>query len=307
MIDPKVLEQLSASEWTWAALAAGTQTKRPDIQYKAVSLSLQLGKTVMDYNLEGKLAFVTGSTKGIGKATAALLLREGAEVIIHGRTIDSVERAKEDLPSAHTVVGDLRDRAAVEKIIEDVKAIGTVQILVNNAGIYESKAFQDITDEDWLRLFEVNVMSGVRFSRALLPPMLLLNWGRIIFVSSESAINIPQEMIHYGMTKTAQLAISRGLAELTKGTQVTVNTVAPGPTASEGVIDFVKGVAASQGKNQEAIEEEFFKTVRPTSLLQRFEDPMEIAQVIAFMASPLSSAINGAVLRADGGVVKSAF
>jgi len=261
----------------------------------------------MDYNLEGKLAFVTGSTKGIGKATAALLLREGAEVIIHGRTSESVERAKKDLPSAHAVVGDLRDKAAVEKIIEDVKNIGTVQILVNNAGIYESKAFQDITDEDWLRLFEVNVMSGVRLSRALLPPMLLLNWGRIIFVSSESAINIPKEMIHYGMTKTAQLAISRGLAELTKGTQVTVNTIAPGPTASEGVIDFVKGVAASQGKNQEAIEEEFFKTVRPTSLLQRFEDPMEIAQCIVFVASPLSSAINGAVLRADGGVVKSAF
>ncbi|MFY9874133.1 MAG: SDR family oxidoreductase [Rhodomicrobium sp.] len=261
----------------------------------------------MDYNLEGKLAFITGSTKGIGKATAALLLREGAEVIIHGRTRESVERAKEDLPSAHTVYGDLNKKAAVEKIIEDVKNIGTVQILVNNAGIYEPKAFQDITDEDWLRFFEVNVMSGVRFSRALLPPMLLLNWGRIIFVSSESAINIPKEMIHYGTTKTAQLAVSRGLAELTKGTEVTVNTVAPGPTASEGVIDFVKGVAASQGKDQKAVEEDFFKTVRPTSLLQRFQDPMEIAQTIVFLASPLSSAINGAVLRADGGVVKSAF
>ena len=261
----------------------------------------------MDYNLEGKLAFITGSTKGIGKATAALLLREGAEVIIHGRTRDSVERAKKDLPSAHTVYGDLHNKAAVEKIIEDVKNIGTVQILVNNAGIYEAKAFQDITDADWLRFFEVNVMSGVRFSRALLPPMLLLNWGRIIFVSSESAINIPKEMIHYGTTKTAQLAISRGLAELTKGTEVTVNTVAPGPTASEGVIDFVKGVAASEGKDQKAVEEDFFKTVRPTSLLQRFQDPMEIAQTIVFLASPLSSAINGAVLRADGGVVKSAF
>lgn len=261
----------------------------------------------MDYNLEGKLAFITGSTKGIGKATAALLLREGAEVIIHGRTRDSVERAKKDLPSAHAVYGDLHNKAAVKKIIEDVKNIGTVQILVNNAGIYEAKAFQDITDEDWLRFFEVNVMSGVRFSRALLPPMLLLNWGRIIFVSSESAINVPKEMIHYGTTKTAQLAVSRGLAELTKGTEVTVNTVAPGPTASEGVIDFVKGVAASEGKDQKAVEEDFFKTVRPTSLLQRFQDPMEIAQTIVFLASPLSSAINGAVLRADGGVVKSAF
>jgi NAD(P)-dependent dehydrogenase (short-subunit alcohol dehydrogenase family) len=182
----------------------------------------------MDYNLEGKLAFITGSAKGIGKATAALLLREGAEVIIHGRTRDSVERAKKDLSSAHTVYGDLHKKGEVAKIVEDVKNIGTVQILVNNAGIYEAKAFQDITDEDWLRFFEVNVMSGVRFSRALLPPMLLLNWGRIIFVSSESAINIPKEMIHYGTTKTAQLAVSRGLAELTKGTEVTVNTVAPG-------------------------------------------------------------------------------
>ncbi len=261
----------------------------------------------MDYNLEGKLAFVTGSTKGIGKATADLLLREGAEVIIHGRTIESVERAKEDLPSAHTVSGDLRDKAAVDRIVNEVKDIGTVQILINNAGIFEAKPFQDITDEDWLRFFEVNVMSGVRFSRALLPPMLLLNWGRIIFVSSESAINIPKEMIHYGMTKTAQLAISRGLAELTKGTQVTVNTVAPGPTASEGVMDFVNDLARTHGHDVKAVEENFFKTARPTSLLQRFEDPMEIAQTIVFVASPLSSAINGAVIRADGGVVKSAF
>ncbi len=261
----------------------------------------------MDYNLEGKLAFVTGSTKGIGKAAAGLLLREGADVIIHGRTAESVEQAKRDLPSAHAVHGDLRDQKAVARIVDEVKNIGTVQILVNNAGIYKSKPFQDIEDEDWLRLFEVNVMSGVRFSRAFLPPMLLLNWGRIIFISSESAINIPKEMIHYGMTKTAQLALSRGLAELTKGTQVTVNTIAPGPTASEGVLDFVRDVARSQGQDQKAVEENFFQTVRPTSLLQRFEDPMEIAQVIAFVASPLSAAINGAVLRADGGVVKSAF
>jgi NAD(P)-dependent dehydrogenase (short-subunit alcohol dehydrogenase family) len=261
----------------------------------------------MDYNLEGKLAFVTGSAKGIGKATAAILLREGAEVIIHGRTRESVERAKRDLPSAHTVFGDLNDKSAVGRIIDEVKNIGTVQILVNNAGIFEAKPFQDIADEDWFRFFEINVMSGVRFSRALLPPMLLLNWGRIIFVSSESAINIPQEMIHYGMTKTAQLAVSRGLSELTKGTQVTVNSVLPGPTASEGVMDFVKALAASEGKDEKAVEEEFFKKVRPTSLLQRFEDPFEIAQVIAFLVSPHSSAINGAAIRADGGVVKSAF
>ena len=261
----------------------------------------------MDYDLKGKLAFVTGSAKGIGKATASLLLREGANVIVHGRTRESVERAKQDLPAAHTVYGDLRDAAAVDKIIKDVKAIGAVEILVNNAGIFEAKAFQDIPDDDWLKFFEVNVLSGVRFSRAFLPEMLAKNWGRIIFVSSESAFNIPEEMIHYGMTKTAQLAVSRGLAELTKGTAVTVNTVAPGPTASEGVIDFVADLAAKQNKDRKAVEEEFFKTVRPTSLLQRFEHPQEIAQAIVFLASPLSSAINGAVLRADGGTFKSAF
>jgi|SRR5271165_1196684 len=259
----------------------------------------------MDYQLEGKLAFITGSTKGIGKAAAALLRREGAEIIIHGRTKESVEAAKWDLPSAHTVFGDLQDRASVERIVNDVKDIGIVDILVNNAGIYEVKSFAEILDEDWLKFFEVNVMSGVRLSRAFLPEMLLKSWGRIIFISSESAINIPQEMIHYGTTKTAQLAVSRGLAELTKGTGVTVNAVLPGPTASEGVQDFVKTMG--QGQGMAAFEKQFFSSVRPTSLLQRFEDPIEIAQLIAFIASPLSSAINGAALRADGGVVKSAF
>ena len=259
----------------------------------------------MDYKLEGKLAFVTGSSKGIGKATAILLHREGARVIIHGRTAESVERARRDLPAAHAVHGDLSDRAAIDRIIDEIKDIGIVDILVNNAGIFEAKPFGEIPDEDWLRFFEVNVMSGVRFSRAFMPEMLLKNWGRIIFISSESAINIPEEMIHYGMTKTAQLAVSRGLAELTKGTGVTVNAILPGPTASEGVTDFMKTMV--QGQDIKAAQDEFFKSVRPTSLLQRFEDPMEIAQAIVFVASPLASAINGAVLRADGGVVKSAF
>jgi NAD(P)-dependent dehydrogenase (short-subunit alcohol dehydrogenase family) len=261
----------------------------------------------MDYKLEGKLAFVTGSTKGIGKATAELLHREGAQVILHGRTSESVERAVKDLPTARSVYGDLGSRADVERIVSEVKDIGIVDILVNNAGIFEPKPFADIPDEDWFRFYEVNVMSGVRFSRAFLPEMLLKSWGRIIFISSESAINIPAEMIHYGMTKTAQLAVSRGLAELTKGTGVTVNAVLPGPTASEGVVDFMKSMAASSGQDMKTAEAGFFKSVRPTSLLQRFEEPMEIAQTVVFVASPLSSAINGAVLRADGGVVKSAF
>ncbi|MGO9460805.1 MAG: SDR family NAD(P)-dependent oxidoreductase [Rhodomicrobium sp.] len=259
----------------------------------------------MDYKLEGKLAFVTGSSKGIGKATAVLLHREGAQVILHGRTAQSVERARRDLPAAHAVHGDLGEKAAVDRIIDQIKDIGIVDILVNNAGIFAAKPFGEIPDQDWLRFFEVNVMSGVRFSRAFMPEMLLKNWGRIIFISSESAINIPEEMIHYGMTKTAQLAVSRGLAELTKGTGVTVNAILPGPTASEGVTDFMKTMV--QGQDIKAAQDEFFKSVRPTSLLQRFEDPMEIAQAIVFVASPLASAINGAVLRADGGVVKSAF
>ncbi|MGO9364662.1 MAG: SDR family NAD(P)-dependent oxidoreductase [Rhodomicrobium sp.] len=261
----------------------------------------------MDYRLEGKLAFVTGSTKGIGKATAMLLNREGAEVIIHGRTKESVEQARKDLPTVHGVHGDLSHCRDCERIVNEVKDIGIVDILVNNAGIFEPKKFTDIPDEDWLRFFEVNVMSGVRFARAFLPEMLLKNWGRIIFISSESAVNIPEEMIHYGMTKTAQLAVSRGLAELTKGTAVTVNAILPGPTASEGVVDFMKHMAASRGQDVKTAEAEFFKSVRPTSLLQRFEDPMEVAQTIVFVASSVSSAINGAVLRADGGVVKSAF
>jgi NAD(P)-dependent dehydrogenase (short-subunit alcohol dehydrogenase family) len=261
----------------------------------------------MDYGLEGKLAFVSGSTKGIGRATAALLLREGAQVILHGRTQESLSAALSDLPGAHGVYGDLASASGVERIIGEVKAIGAPEILVNNAGIFEPKPFQDIPDADWLRFFEVNVMSGVRFSRAFLPDMLAKGWGRVVFISSESAINIPAEMIHYGMTKTSQLAVSRGLAELTKGTGVTVNAVLPGPTASEGVVDFMKSMAAAHGQDVKEAEAEFFKSVRPTSLLQRFEEPAEIAHTIVFIASTLSSAINGAALRADGGVVKSAF
>jgi NAD(P)-dependent dehydrogenase (short-subunit alcohol dehydrogenase family) len=264
-----------------------------------------IGGKRMDYQLQGKLAFITGSTKGIGKAAAALLRREGAEVIIHGRSERTVQEAKRDLPNAHAVFGDLQDKASVERIVDEVKNIGIVDILINNAGIYEPKPFAGIADEDWMKFFEVNVMSGVRFSRAFLPEMLLKNWGRIIFVSSESAINVPQEMIHYGMTKTAQLAVSRGLAELTKGTGVTVNAILPGPTASEGVTGFLKTMGRDE--DPEEFEKRFFSGVRPSSLLQRFEDPAEIAQFIAFVASPLSSAINGAALRADGGVVKSAF
>ncbi len=252
----------------------------------------------MDYQLKNKLALVTGSTKGIGKATIQQLHAEGARVIIHGRAQAEAQKFADTFKErAYAVAADLSNLTGVEKLIAQVKKIGAPDILVNNAGIFEPKAFLDIPDADWLRFFEVNVMSGIRLSKTFLPGMLKQNWGRLIFISSESGINIPVEMIHYGMTKTAQLAISRGIAELTKSTAVTVNAVLPGPTMSDGVKTFVDQLGVDT-KN-------FFKEARPTSLIQRFADPQEVAHLITYVASPLSSATNGAALRVDGGVVKS--
>ena len=199
------------------------------------------------------------------------------------------------------LVADFSDAKQIDKLIEQ---LSDIDILVNNVGIFEPKAFRDITDAEWIKFFEVNVLSGVRLARAYFDKMIAKNWGRIIFISSESAIQIPDEMIHYGMTKTAQIAVSRGLAELTKGTGVTVNTVLPGPTESEGVGGFLENLAKEQGKTSEQIEKDFFLHVRPTSLLQRFTSTNEVANLVAYVASPLSSATNGAALRADGGVVK---
>lgn len=262
----------------------------------------------MDYKLKGKRVFITGSSKGIGKAAARLLAGEGAEVVLHGRTEKSVRPALDEIKGAEAVYGDLQNAAETAALVRSLEKTGPIDILVNNAGIFEPKSFFEIPDEDWLRFFEINVLSGVRLSRALMPGMLERGWGRIIFISSESGINIPQEMIHYGMTKTAQLAVSRGLAELTKGTQVTVNSILPGPTLSDGVEDFVKEFAFLRNMDPERFEKEvFFKEARPTSLIQRFADPAEVAHLIAFIASPLSSATNGAALRVDGGVVKSVF
>jgi len=262
----------------------------------------------MDLKLAGKTALVTGSTAGIGYAIALGLAREGARVIVNGRTQARVDAAlatiRQAVPDA-TVEGiaeDLGTAAGCERL---VRGLPTVDILVNNLGIFEPKPFAEIPDADWLRMFEVNVMSGVRLSRAYLPGMKRHNWGRIVFISSESAVQIPAEMVHYGMTKTAQIAVARGIAESCAGTGVTVNSVLAGPTASEGVTTFVTQLAKQQHMTPEDFEKEFFKSVRPSSLLQRFLEPTEVANVVVFVCSPDAVAINGAAVRAEGGVVKA--
>jgi len=262
----------------------------------------------MDLKLEGKQALVTGSTAGIGFAIAAALVKEGASVVVSGRTEQRVKAALQQLqPSGARgkVEGLAANLGTADGVQQVIARFPALDILVNNLGIFEVKPFEQISDEDWFRFFEINVLSGVRLSRHYLPGMKQRNWGRIVFISSESAVQIPAEMIHYGMTKTAQLAIARGLAETTVGTKVTVNTVLPGPTASEGVSKFVEQLAAEQRTDAASVEREFFRGMRPTSLLQRFATPEEVAALVAFVCSPLSSATNGAALRADGGVVRS--
>ncbi|MCF8713296.1 SDR family oxidoreductase [Joostella atrarenae] len=260
----------------------------------------------MDLELKGKRAFISGSTKGIGFAIAKTLAKEGAEVVINGRTQSSIDDAiksiSKEIDNAN-VTGYVCDFSSPEEIKSLISALGEVDILINNVGVFEPKPFEEISDNEWQRFYDINVMSGVRLSRALLPGMKKRDWGRIIFISSESGINIPEEMVHYGMTKTAQLAVSRGIAETTKGTNVTVNAVLPGPTLSEGVKEFA---GVEEGKREE-VEKQFFKTERPTSLLQRFANPQEIANMVVYIASPLSAATNGAALRVDGGVVKTAY
>jgi NAD(P)-dependent dehydrogenase (short-subunit alcohol dehydrogenase family) len=262
----------------------------------------------MDLKLADKRALVTGSTAGIGLAIATSLAREGTAVIVNGRTQkrvdDAVEQVKRAVPDAKAK-GFAADLASNEWTQALLRQFPEVDILVNNLGIFEPKPFPDIPDDDWRRFFEVNVLSGVRLSRAYLPGMLQRNWGRIVFISSESAINIPAEMIHYGVTKTMQVALARGLAETTAGTGVTVNSVLAGPTRSEGVEKFVADLAKSKNATPAEVEREFFRTVRPGSLLQRFATTDEVAAMVAFVASPLSSATNGAALRVEGGVVHS--
>lgn len=256
----------------------------------------------MDLQLKGKRVFISGSTKGIGFAAAKLIAEEGAEVIINGSSQESVDEAlkklENKLPKTE-ISGITCDFSKTKEIDQLLEKLGEIDILINNVGIFGEKDFFETTDEDWQDFFEVNVMSGVRLSKALMPKMMKRGWGRIIFISSESALNIPKEMIHYGMTKTANLSISRGLAELTTGTEVTVNSILPGPTKTEGL---KQGVP--EDKSFGEFEKEFFKAMRPTNILKRFAEPQEVANLIAYVASPLSSATNGASLRVDGGTVK---
>lgn len=262
----------------------------------------------MDLKLQGKRALITGSTAGIGFAIAQALASEGAEVIINGRSAERVKQAQQRLQAALpsiTVQGVAADLSSAEGIAMLLDALPSVDILVNNLGIFDPKPFEIISDADWQHFFEVNVMSGVRLSRHYLPQMKASNWGRIVFISSESGICPPAEMVHYGMTKSAQLSIARGLAETCVGTAVTVNSVLPGPTKTEGVGEFFAKLAAEANQSLAETEQAFFANARPTSILKRFIEPQEIAALVTYLCSPLSSATNGAALRAEGGIVRS--
>jgi NAD(P)-dependent dehydrogenase (short-subunit alcohol dehydrogenase family) len=264
----------------------------------------------MDLGLKGKIAVVSGSTAGIGFAIASTLAAEGAEVVVNGRSQARVDTALEKLRKAtgSTVVrGVVADLGTAAGAAEFVRQVPQTDILVNNMGIFEPKKFLEIPDEDWLRLFEVNVLSGVRLTRHYLPGMVAKKWGRVVFISSESAQQVPPEMIHYGMTKTAQVAVARGIAESVAASGVTVNSILVGPTASEGVGEFVDAMAKQSKVTKEEFEKQFFVTARPSSLMKRFETPEEVAAVVAFVVSTQAEAINGAAVRAEGGVVRSLF
>jgi NAD(P)-dependent dehydrogenase (short-subunit alcohol dehydrogenase family) len=256
----------------------------------------------MDLQLKNKTAIVTGGSAGIGLAITKSLAAEGVTVTVPGRSKEKLDKALTGIANVRTITADVATAEGAAALIQQVP---DTDILINNLGIYEVKAFTDITDADWLTIFETNVLSGVRLSRHYFPGMLKRNSGRIIFISSESGVMTPSEMIHYGVTKSSQLAISRGLAELTKGTAVTVNTIMPGPTRSEGIVEFLESISSIPNPTPEQAEKEFFEKHRFSSLLQRLEEAEEIANLVTFIASPLSSATNGAALRAEGGLLRS--
>lgn len=259
----------------------------------------------MDLNLSGKRAFVSGSTQGIGYAIAQALLGEGAAVIINGRdegrVLDAERTLAARVPGAR-VSGLAADFADPDQVAQLTASLGEIDILVNNVGLFEVAAFESIDDAAWQRYFDVNVMSAVRLSRHVLPGMLASGAGRVLFISSESGVNVPADMVHYGMTKAAVLAISNGLAKLTRGTDVTVNTILGGPTYSDGVATAVTSIAESQGMSARDLKSAI-EAGNQTSLLQRFIEPEEIANLALYLASPLASATNGAAVRADGGVL----
>jgi 3-oxoacyl-[acyl-carrier protein] reductase len=256
----------------------------------------------MDLQLNSRSAIVTGGTAGIGLAIVHALVAEGVQVIVPGRTQAKLDEAfPGNDASVRKVVADL---ATADGAAALIAAVPDADILVNNLGIYEAKAFAEIDDADWLKLFEVNVLSGVRLSRHYFPRMLARNWGRVIFISSESGVMTPPEMIHYGVTKSSQLALSRGMAELTKGSGVTVNAVMPGPTRSEGIVGFLQNLAMPGASPAEA-EAEFFEKHRSSSLLQRLIESKEVASLVTYLASPLSAATNGAAVRVEGGLLRS--
>jgi NAD(P)-dependent dehydrogenase (short-subunit alcohol dehydrogenase family) len=256
----------------------------------------------MDLQLKNKTAIVTGGTAGIGLAIVQTLAAEGVTVTVPGRSKEKLDKALTGIANVKAIVADPATAEGAQSLIKQVP--GT-DILINNLGVYEVKAFTDITDADWLSIFETNVLSGVRLSRHYFPGMLKRNNGRVIFISSESGVMTPAEMIHYGVTKSSQLAVSRGLAELTKGTAVTVNTVLPGPTRSEGIVEFLENISSIPNPTPEQAEKEFFEKHRQSSLLQRLIEASEIANLVTFLASPLSSATNGAAVRAEGGLLRS--
>jgi NAD(P)-dependent dehydrogenase (short-subunit alcohol dehydrogenase family) len=268
---------------------------------------LAKGKFEMQIDLTGKRAVVSGSTAGIGLAIARGLAAAGAHVFVNGRTEARVEKAIADIlitvPNAALsgAAGDMETAAGAAALVAQAK---DADILVNNVGSGAMKPFGELTDEDWMRLFELNVMSGVRLTRHYLPAMVERGWGRVIFISSESALNIPKEMIHYGMTKTAQLAVSRGVAESVAGTGVTVNTVLPGPTRSETLLRWLEPVVKQTGKSLEEVEQSFLMANRPTSLIKRFASTEEVANMVVYVCSQQASATTGAALRVDGGVVR---
>lgn len=260
----------------------------------------------MDLQLTGKTAVVTGSTSGIGLAIAQSLVNEGATVIVNGRDADRTAEAANSIQGARQAVpvhGDVGSAEGVAEFLERLNAVGEVDILVNNAGIFQPTPFFEIPDAEWSRFFEINVMSGIRLSRALAPGMQQRGWGRILFISSESAFSIPDEMVHYGMTKTAQLSVTRGLAKTLRGTGVSVNAVLPGPTWTEGVAEYVRQLAEQEGLSEEEMRKQFFPKFRPQSLIERFIEPTEVASMVTYLASPLSAATTGSAHRVEGGMV----